>query len=326
MNYAYQTIAHNAITVTDPDDNVPAPGKKAPRPIANDGGQRRIGSGWGVEAAPLDRVDWEAMRETYHTGTMERVIDEDAITVAMADVTPAYTNRLSGEGTFSARTRRVERLWRTFGYDRIDDVVVVYDQVTSTKASFRKRWLLHSIEQPSLTSDGFAVQVMPAGRPGHGGGRLEGKVLLPKGAQINAIGGRGLEFFVDSRNYDENGSLPALIAKLGPNNGEPGAWRVEVSPPDDETADTFLVVLMPTAGDAKPAHRVTLLETDGRVGCEIIGPKRTTRWWFAPDGSRAEIQIVADGRERSFTVASERTSASPAGWTDRIRRWLGGGH
>ena len=71
MNYSYQTIAHNAITVTDPDDTIPAPPKKkgeAPRQIANDGGQRRVGSGWGVESAPLDLNEWLRKSEIYHTG------------------------------------------------------------------------------------------------------------------------------------------------------------------------------------------------------------------------------------------------------------------
>src|SRR5438445_740179 len=52
MNYSYQTIAHNLVTVTDPKDTVPAPAKDNPRPSANHGEQRRIGSGWCVEAAP----------------------------------------------------------------------------------------------------------------------------------------------------------------------------------------------------------------------------------------------------------------------------------
>jgi hypothetical protein len=159
MNYTYQTIAHNLVTVTDPKDTVPAPGKDKPRPIANDGGQRRIGSGWGVEAAPLDRTEWEAKRDTYHTATMGPLLDQDGLAVAAADITPAYTNAASGSGTFSARTRRVERFWRVFGYDRIDDVVVVFDQVTSTSAPFLKRWLLHTINAPTIVAGGFSVTV-----------------------------------------------------------------------------------------------------------------------------------------------------------------------
>lgn len=323
MNYDYQTIAHNTITVTDPDDTVPAPGKKQPRPIANDGGQRRIGSGWGVEAAPLDLAEWEAKRDIYHTGTMEQVLDQDGLTVGVADITPAYTNRESGHGTFSARTRRVERFWRTFGYDRVDDVVVVFDQVTSTRASFRKRWLLHTLEKPSISADGFTTQVAPEARPGRAGGTLTAKVLLPRGAVINAVGGPGLQFFVDNKNYDENGTLEAKIRKLGPNNGQPGAWRVEVSPPQDEKSDVFLVVLLPTLGDTAPTHRVRLLESGSRVGCEIIGPHRSTQWWFDPGHDGVEIRVLDGGASRTFILQGRpHRPLAPVGWLEHLREWL----
>jgi VanZ family protein len=121
MNYAYQTIAHNTITVTDPDDTAPAPREnKPPRQFANDGGQRRVGSGWGIEAAPLDLEEWRSKHDIYHTGKIENHLTRDGLVVAVSDITPAYTNEYSGQGTFSHRTRRVERLWRTFGYDRQD--------------------------------------------------------------------------------------------------------------------------------------------------------------------------------------------------------------
>ena len=324
MNYSYQAIAHNLVTVTDPKDTVPAPGKEAPRPIANDGGQRRIGSGWGVEAAPLDRSEWEAKRDIYHTATMGPVLDQEGLIVAAADITPAYTNQRSGEGVFSARTRRVERFWRVFGYDRVDDAIVVFDQVGASAAAFRKRWLLHAIDRPSVTGDGFVVTVAPQERRGHSGGRLEGKVLLPKGPVINTIGGRGLEFFVDDRNYDEKGTLQALIHKLGPNRGEPGTWRIEVSPPQDEADDVFLVVLLPTALGARPAHRVRLIESGKRVGCEIVGPNRTTRWWFEPGRNGAEVEVTAGGDTRRYRVdGPEAPIPAKAGWLSRVKRLLG---
>lgn len=320
MNYSYQTIAHNTVTVTDPADNVPAPGKQQPRSIANDGGQRRVGSGWGVEAAPIDAAEWEAKRETYHTGRLEQVLAEDGLTVAVADITPAYTNSRSGEGTFSDRTRRVERFWRTFGYDRVDDVVVVFDQVVATKASFRKRWLLHTLEAPHVTGDVFTVSVPAQDRPGRAGGRLQGKVLLPKQAVINALGGHGFEFFVDDRNYAEGGKVYAALRKLGPTQNEPGAWRIEVSPAQDEAADQFLVVMLPTR-EAAPTHRVRLLESGDRVGCEIVGPKRTTRWWFERERNAAEIEVVEGGKERRHRAEGQSRSApGRPGWL----AWLTG--
>jgi hypothetical protein len=319
MNYAYQTIAHNTITVTDPADTVPAPGPEQMRPVANDGGQRRVGSGWGVEAAPLDRDEWEAKRDSYHTGSLEQVVDEDGVTLAVADVTPAYTNRRSGEGTFSARTRRVERFWRSFGYDRVEDVVVVFDNVVATDPAFRKRWLLHTLQEPHIRPDGFTVQVPPQDRAGRGGGRLDATVLLPRQAMINALGGRRFEFFVADKNYDEGGKLPELIQKLGPTQGEPGAWRVEVSPPQDAGTDLFLVVLLPSTGERAP-HKVRLLESDKRVGCEVSGHERTTRWWFDRSRNVAEVEIVAADRVIKHRAAG-RSEEAPAArnWIARLK-------
>src|SRR5208282_3217072 len=108
---------------------------------------------------------------------------------------------------------------------------------------------------PTVAPHGFSVAVAPQDRLGHGGGVLEGKVLLPKDALINTIGGRGFEFFVDAENYDENGTLYVTIRKVAASNVEPGAWRIEVSPPRDETEDVFLVALLPHAGDAPALPR-----------------------------------------------------------------------
>lgn len=307
MNYTYQTIAHNTITVTDPGDTVPAPGKKGKegRAIANDGGQRRIGSGWGVEPAPLDRKEWEAKRDTYHTGEIEKRLERDGLSIAVADVTPAYTNRASGSGDFSSRTRRVERFWRIFGYDRMDDVIVIFDQVKATNPEFRKRWLLHTIEQPDVTDNGFVAQISPdPQRPGHGGGRVEGHVLLPKNASIQRVGGKGFEFFVDGRNYDENGKL-ADIVRARNKDVEPGAWRIEVSPSTPAAEDAFLTVLLPTGAGRLPPHQVRLIEDGaGRPGCEIIGPNRTTRWWFEPGKNSVRIEVQGDGTTKTHTVAA----------------------
>jgi hypothetical protein len=322
MNYTYQTIAHNVVTVTDPADTVPAPGKEKPRPIANDGGQRRIGSGWGVEAAPLDRTEWEAKRDIYHTAEMGQLFDQGGFAVVATDLTPAYTNARSGDGSFSARTRRVERFWRIFGYDRVDDVVVVFDQVTASIPGFRKRWLLHTLERPAVFRDGFTVDVPAGSGPGHGGGRLEARVLLPKNAVINSVGGRGLEFFVDDRNYDEGGALAEAIGKQVAHGAEPGSWRVEVSPPRDTNEDVFLVVLLPSSESAIPVHRVTLLEFGNRVGCEIVGPNRTTRWWFEPGRNAAAIEITAGADAHHYVVTGPEGAVPRVGTVERIRRLL----
>ena len=327
MNYSYQSIAHNIVTVTDPEDNAPAPGKKQPRPIANDGGQRRVGSGWGVEAAPLDRTEWEAKREIYHTGTVAKSLIDDGIVVALADLTPAYTNRRSGGGTFSDRMRRVERFWRVFAYDAVDDVVIVFDDIRSTNAVFRKRWLLHMIEQPQIDGTRFSVQSEPQPRPGRSGGRLDAVVLLPKDSILNAIGGRGFEFFVDGKNYGEGGKVLEAARKIVGPQVEPGAWRIEVSPGSDSIDDRFLVVLMPSSASIAPPPKVRLIESGGKkVGCEIVGSKRLTRWWFEPGKAGVEIEIVAEGVGRNYRIDAPELSVAQStryDWLDRLRGWFG---
>ena len=153
---------------------------------------------------------------------------------------------------------------------------------------------------------------------------MTGKVLLPREAVINAIGGHGLEFFVDDKNYDENGTLYESIRKLGPTNGEPGSWRIEVSPPQDATDDQFLVVLLPVAGGSVPAHRVRLLESGKRVGCEVVGPNRTVRWWFEPGQNGAEVEVFVGNDIHRYHVSGPEATASVApGWLGWIKSLLG---
>lgn len=307
MNYSYQTIAHNTVTVTDPRDTVPGPprrGTKEPRAIANDGGQRRVGSGWGEEPAPIDLAEWEAKRHLYDTGQVHGLLEEDGLSVALADVTPAYTNHLSGTGTFSDRTRRVERFWRVFAYDRIADVVLVFDQLSASRPEFRKRWLMHSLEQPLLRKRGFSIRVAATPERHWSGGRLEGEVLLPRAALLHSIGGPGFEYYVDGRNYDENGSLLEQVRVRKQRQVEPGAWRIELQPLHEARDDLFLVVLQATDG-AEPAHRARLLEDGDRVGAEISGPLRTSRWWFTPGRLEVDIEVQDRDGTRYHRLAAE---------------------
>ena len=302
MNYAYQTIAHNTITVHDSDDTVAAPSDddEPPRQIANDGGQRRVGSGWGIEAAPLDLEEWLEKRDIYHTGKMHKVFTGDELTVAVADLTPAYTNSRSGKHTFSHRTRRVEQFSRTFGFDHVSGAIIVFDRISASQPGFGKRWLHHSLDRPHLTRNGFAVTSAGGTQDTDDGpSRLEAHVLLPREHDIAIVGGPGSEFLVDGRNYDEGGKtlLPPRNRRKPP--VEAGAWRVELSPAARQSEDDFLVVLLPrgTSG-ADPGHRVRLVERDSRTGAEISTGDRKTTWWFEQGATGPVIEVTyGDGRQ-----------------------------
>jgi hypothetical protein len=38
-------------------------------------------------------------------------------------------------------------------------------------------------------------------------------------------------------------------------------------------------------------HRVSRLERGAQVGVEVVGPTRTTRWWFTPGQLVAQVEV-----------------------------------
>ncbi|MDH3980385.1 MAG: VanZ family protein [Gammaproteobacteria bacterium] len=313
MNYAYQTIAHNAVTVHDPDDTVAAPrDEEPPRQIANDGGQRRIGSGWGIESAPLDLNEWLQKRDIYHTGTMEKIFIEDDLVIAVADLAPAYTNSESGKGTFSHRTRRVEQFNRTFGFDMTSGAILIFDRVRASSPDFRKRWLHHSIEKPELTAHGYTIKNPVKDRiAGQGTSRLDAHVLLPRDPDIALVGGAGHEFYVEGRNYDEGGKTFQSISKKK-TPVEAGHWRIELSPSVKTQDDLFMVVLLPHKTSELPPYQVRLLEKDSRIGCEIVSPHRTTRWWFDSSHRGPLVEVTSDDdRHRVYDARVAADDSEP---------------
>lgn len=316
MNYTYQSIAHNLITVTDPADNASSNGKVV-REIANDGGQRRLGSGWGIESAPIDQSDWIDKRDLYHTGNLQRYYDDPMTAVAVADITPAYTNSQSGAGEFSHRTRRVERMWRTLIYDRSNDVVIVRDRVTSTRPEFRKRWLLHTHSQPSVSGMQFNVVLLPNPSRQHPGGQLTAQVLLPENATIQTVGGPGYEFFVDGKNYDENGTLLDTI-KNKQQPTEPGNWRVEVSPAQPRRDDEFLVVLIPRTISSETLPRIRAIKSGNEYGVEIAGKTRRY-YWFSTE--RNGVRLEGSGMNEAIFATANARGVDNSAWEKFKKVW-----
>lgn len=322
LNYDYQTIAHNTLTVTDPADTLPMPARqgKQPRVIANDGGQRRVGSGWNLHAAPLDIDDWRRKYDDFHTGRLVRVAEQDGLLIALTDITAAYTSAQTGARSFHHRTRRVEKAWRIFVYDRVADVLIVQDTVEATHAGFVKRWLLHSALQPQVSGRRFVLEraatAAVTGQP-----RLEGEVLFPRDARVLPIGGPGFEFFVDGRNYDEDGSIAANIAR-GPTDLDPGAWRLEITPAVPAKEDRFLVVLRPGLGPL-PAMAVTPVVDGDTIGADIALPGRALRLRYPHDRLGVVATLTVPGAPpRVLTIEGEGSQAPAAGWIDQLRAWI----
>ena len=111
---------------------------------------------------------------------------------------------------------------------------VVFDRVTSLRAEYRKTWLFHSINEPSVDGTLFRVD--------EGRGRLLARSFLPKKAKIEKIGGAGHEYYY--RPY-----YAAGINYTGDSSGYKGKWHIEVHPGSPRKTDYFLHLIQ--VGDQK---------------------------------------------------------------------------
>lgn len=130
---------------------------------------------------------------------------------------------LKGDIT-QAYTRKVKEAKRSFVFlnlksETVPAALIVYDKVSASSPDFRKYWLLHSIEEPTLEGNTFTVRRTKDGDSG----MLHNTVLLPQAdnLRIDKVGGPGKENWVFGTNYPNDAVAPYLD-----NANERGAWRV----------------------------------------------------------------------------------------------------
>lgn len=159
-NYYARTVAHNTITVLDPQERWRGIwGGVSDNLLVNDGGQRT--------AAPLTPAptldEYLANRVAYDHATVERFSEGSWGVYARANLTNAYQNpafqSLRPNGT---RNRpKVTHVGREVVYLRRSegrrDTVVVFDRVVATDAGFRKAVLWHAREPFSSSLPGTRV-------------------------------------------------------------------------------------------------------------------------------------------------------------------------
>jgi len=283
LNYYRRTVAHNSVLVYDPaekffwSDNV--------LPAANDGGQRMDSSRyWNTIRSP---EDWNRTRDIWDLGSM-RVID----------YVPGQYHYAMGDASNCYSREKLRSFTREILYVPHDGLVLIFDRVVSTNPSFRKAWLLHGVNQPSVDQESSAAtqgaqdfRNANTFRFADGLGELLVHSLLPKERVVTRRGGKGIEFYTPGDDHGgswesgenwplepaEGGSLPDdpklrrawklfwgedfdKILSSNRKNVVPGSWRIEVAPALPAEEDLFLHVL--EIGDkGKTGHRhIELLE------------------------------------------------------------------
>ena len=241
-NYYSRTIAHNTITVFDPDERF----EKYDEVFSNDGGQRWLDENEVEHPWPTHADRTVDRNDGYRLGGIRRYEQGKGY---------AYT---CGNGTPSYSERKLRKFYRHFLWlERVDGwehpVIVVFDDVVGTRAEFKKTYHLHSVREPEVNGPLVTLR--------NGNGLLHQLTLSPSDFEIEVVGGDGKEFWVDGQNYPPDGDTRP--------KDEPGAWRVEVSAPRERTEDHFLHVLFVGDEDSSSPPEAVNLAATGMQGCEV---------------------------------------------------------
>ncbi len=226
FNYNKRTISSNSMVVYDPNEIfLSSLRNPSSARLSNDGGQgfRKIIDNLEQFLAAED----EAATEGVYIGPNE---DTPEFSYLKTDLTNAYSDKISDY-------HRSMVFMDLFDED-YPAAFVVYDKMDTSNKDFEKKWLLQSIEEPTVEGNTTTISRTEFGF----NGKLVNKTLLPaaNNLKIDIVGGDGKQHYVDGINYE---SIPNT------NRAEGGDWRIEVSPVQAAEKDVFLNAMYVTDHD-----------------------------------------------------------------------------
>lgn len=227
-HYYCRTAAHNCMLIR-------MPGEEMPREY------------WGEPTPAAEEDDYPIPNDG---GQREQLGSE----VIAFETTPNYSY-VAGDATDTYHEEKCNNAVRQFVYIPPDHFVI-FDRVRATDREYEKTWLLHTAHEPTIEGDTVTAV--------HEDGCLFSQTLLPRDADITAVGGPDARFRVDGRNW----SLPDSHERP---EEHPlyGQWRVEVNPQTPAREDCFLHLLQ--ASDRSDGEMVDaeLLDRDNHVGVDF---------------------------------------------------------
>jgi len=262
LNYYRRTVAHNSVLVYDPAEKFFWSSNLLP--AANDGGQRMDSSRYWNTVR--NHEDFRNTRDLWDLGSM-RVVD----------FVPGQYHYALGDASNAYSREKLKTFTREIVYVPAQDLLFVFDRVVSTHPSFKKAWLLHGVNPPSVDQDrgqekSKDFRQASTFRFRDGSGEVLVHSLLPRERRITRRGGPGADFYAPGDDHGgvwgsgenwpleppEGAPLPEdskarhmwktfwgedfdRILSSNRKNVVPGAWRIEVSPSVPAEEDLFFM-------------------------------------------------------------------------------------
>ena len=198
-NYYSRTIAHNCMTVYDPDEEYYVNyHEKTGNKLSNDGGQinTQLVSTYEEFMAKPD----EAKTEAWYIGP-----NKD---------TPEYsfikTNLTGSYGNGKVKNHERSMVFMDLDNDDYPAAVVVFDDVHASNPTFRKAWIMNTQLEPMISGNTSTVIRNDNGNDG----KLVNKTMLPASPVVTSVGGEGMESWVDGVNYESKDKYPGQYSRI----------------------------------------------------------------------------------------------------------------
>jgi len=292
-NYYQRTVAHNSLLIVDPAEPIPLDKNTS----ARDGGQ-----------FPFNNGEWNATQEMIAAGKPVSILAHDIAegmepdySYLKGDMTNAYNVPDYINKDYPDKVVKVRRSFVFLNHhsSKVPGTLIVLDAVVAANPSFKKKWLLHTEDEPLILRNNIIINRTDSGR----NGRLYTTVLLPElsNQQIEKIGGSGKEYWVDGKNW---GSTTFT---------DVGHWRVELSPKREAVTDNFLNVIQ--VMDAKPAPKPFKLEKTFSTDQQFVAialDNRIVVQRLDLDKKEGEIEFTIGKRNKAYKVLV--TDIYPGKW------------
>lgn len=261
-NYAHESISTNGLLIYDPQEQK-----------LSSNSSRLISGGEDLNLSPNDINDLTSHR--VGKVTSRYIYDNSELSYISGDITGAYTNKVSKvtRSMVSIKTNDTKHPAAFF----------IFDRVTSAKPEYKKTWLMHTLQEPTISDNRMVVvNTRPYynisgnfdSQKGSYSGKLISDCLLPEKSQITKIGGPGKEFWVEQANrnvYPTNSSIAVYGGDTIPAAFEPGSWRIEVSPVTSQNHDYFLHAMAVMDAGTDLSEKSRLIETERMYGATLLG-------------------------------------------------------
>lgn len=252
LNYSIRTVAKNSLLILRPGETV-RPNGAFKHNVAG-GGQRIVMPTGSAVQSVRDWMTHRARGPHYEAGEILGYGFRDGdYAYVSADITDAYNTPDHDAG---GRGGKAERVRRSLAYLFDEDRLLVYDQVRSTEPAYRKKWLLHTVNRPSVdglkalkgdSDNGILESTAARAVAANGEGRLVVQRLFPRDGVIRLVGGPDYQFYVeadgddgdlDGESFGKGASLKRWF--------DIGLWRMEIQAAEPRQAVDFLVALSPS--------------------------------------------------------------------------------